>query len=284
MTGYDNAHVRFWFVEHFGQHLRLHGSRAREGKPSAEKTPQADQEAPGREAQKTAPAPNDQEAAKCAPGNGSNSAGPEEPLKPLRFWLNLEPDVDYLRDRGVTEETVRRYGLGLCRRGLLAGYVCIPVFRWPREDGENPVAYLGRWPGDDESADRPRYKWPDGFPKSRVVYGLAEALAGTEGEPLVVVEGPFKVYHLVQAGLPGAVAIFGSSLSDDQADLLAGTGRPIVLMFDGDDAGQAGMRLAAAKLICRAFVRVVRLEPGQEPDSLTADELQGLLSFVNPNP
>ncbi|MEM2102796.1 MAG: hypothetical protein QXM22_04715, partial [Candidatus Bathyarchaeia archaeon] len=107
--------------------------------------------------------------------------------------MNLDQDVPYLRDRGLTAETIARYGLGLCGKGLLNGYVAIPVYRYPAEPDENPVAYLGRWPGDDydEAAGRPRYKWPDGFSKSHVVYGLREALDGTDGEPIVVVEGPF---------------------------------------------------------------------------------------------
>ena len=57
-------------------------------------------------------------------------------------------DCSYLRERGLTAETIQRYGLGLCRRGVLKGYVAIPVYRWPRAAGENPVAYLGRWPGE----------------------------------------------------------------------------------------------------------------------------------------
>lgn len=157
--------------------------------------------------------------------------------------------------------------------------MAIPVFDCPRDEDTNPLGYLGRWPGDVPAGSdgHPRYKWLPGFAKSRVVYGLAEALAHTRHEPLIVVEEPFKVYHLVQAGFPGAVAVFGCSLSDEQAGVLGSTGRPIVLMFDAAEAGQNGMRAAAGKLITKAFVRVVKLPDGTEPDDLPPKDLRQLL-------
>ncbi len=265
MTGYDDAHVRFWFAENFGDRLTLHKPKRAADKRKAEK--------------ETARETPEKEWPHAAPESPSNP--PEQPVtvKPLRFHLTLDPDVPYLRDRGLSEETIARYGLGLCRRGLLKGYVAIPVHGWPGEQGDNPLAYLGRWPDDpdEEPAERPRYKWPQGFPKNQVVYALAEALSDTADAPLIVVEGPFKVYHLVQAQFPATVAIFGSSLSDHQAAILASTGRPIVLMFDGDEAGQAGMRTAAAKLITKTFVRVVKLSEDTDPDDLPAEHLRQIL-------
>lgn len=70
---------------------------------------------------------------------------------------------------------------------------------------------------------------------------------------------------------------FSSSLSDAQADLLVKTRRPIVLMLDGNEAGQQGMRAAAGKLITQTFARVVKLPGGCEPDDLSADELRSYL-------
>ena len=211
----------------------------------------------------------------------SDSTDSSLELKPLRFKLNLDVAVPYLRDdRGLSAETIARYELGFCNRGLFKGYVAIPIYGFPHPERANPLAYLGRWPGEDFDAedDRPRYKWPEGFSKSQVVYGLAQALETDPDKPLIVVEGPFKVYHLFQAGFPNVVAIFGSSLSDEQAQILLQTGRSILLFMDGDEAGYQGMRNAAGKLITHAFVRVVRLSPGQEPDSLSTEGLTSLLT------
>jgi hypothetical protein len=51
--------------------------------------------------------------------------------------------------QGLTPETIQRYGLGLCRRGVLKGYVAIPVYGYPSKPDDLPLAYLGRWPGED---------------------------------------------------------------------------------------------------------------------------------------
>ncbi len=162
---------------------------------------------------------------------------------------------------------------------MFQGYLAIPVFRYPRDRDENPIAYLGRWPGEDfDDADRPRYKFPADFPKSRFLYGLNEALADTkEDEPLILVEGCFSVFRLMQADIPGAVASFGASLSDAQAALLLASGRSVILMYDGDEAGYAGMRKAAGKLITGTLVRAIKLPDGRQPDDLSDDELRSLL-------
>ncbi len=282
MTGYDNTHVRFWFAEKFGD--RLTATRT-SGKQAG---PEAGNKAAGQPTNCPPVAANAKTAEPPAPA--ANEAAPVEnppseqlnELKPLRFHLRLDPEVAYLKDRGVAPETIQRYGLGLCGRGVLKGYVAIPVFLPTQSGDDNPVAYLGRWPGEDydEAAGRPRYRWPEGFPKSRVVYGLREALSTPETLPLIVVEGPFKVYHLVQAGFGSTVAVMGSSLSDEQAAILQATGRPIVLFFDGDEAGQSGMGSAGARLAREAFVRAVIVPDGTEPDTLSPEELKIVLSFI----
>lgn len=70
------------------------------------------------------------------------------------------------------------------------------------------------------------------------------------------------------------------SLSDPQAEILAGFGRPIILMLDGDQAGQTGMRAAAAKLITRTAVGVVKLQEKEQPDRLSDEHLNHYLGFL----
>jgi len=280
MTDYDNAHVRFWFAEKFGDRLvAKNGNGKQKSKQTRDaETPEKSVTKPTAEVNAAEPPPH--QATPTCPAE-KPTAEAEEP-KPLRFYLRLDPDAAYLKDRGLTSETIQRYGLGLCSRGVLKGYVAIPIYGHMQPAGENPLAYLGRWPGEDydEAAGKLRYRWPDGFPKSRVVYGLREALTTEKSLPLIVVEGAFKVYHLVQAGFPSTVAVMGSSLSDEQAAILVETGRPIVLFFDGNEAGQTGMRLAAAKLIRQTFVRVAPLPADKEPDDLSAEALGKTLLFL----
>lgn len=272
LTGYDDAHVRFWIAEQFGDRLST-------GKPKqrTQKLPDPDDNAKeeAREVRQTPPR---------AKQKSTNDSLPTSPpsLKPLRFHLNLDPAVPYLYERGLTTETIAKFDLGLCRKGVLNGYVAIPIYGYPHPPDANPAAYLGRWPGEDFDADegRPRYKWPIGFEKSQVVFALREALeSSSDDDPLIVVEGCFSVFHLVQAGFTSAVATFGSSLSDEQASILLQTSRPIVFMYDGNEAGRMGMRKGAGKLITGTFVRIVRLPDKLQPDELSAEELHQLLDF-----
>ena len=276
MTGFDNSHVRFRFAEHFGDRLTL------QPREPGQKTPETS-EIP---AKKRAPANPGKEITQEAPAVAATTTIPNDapPLKTLRFFLKLDPEVPYLFERGLKPETIRRFGIGLCNKGLLAGYVAIPVYDYPRSPGTNPVGYLGRWPGDPvdsngEERETPRYKFPEGFPRNRLIYGLAEALEVTDGRPLILVEGPFKVYHLCQAGFTNSVATFGAAVSNEQVAILAATGRPLILMFDGDEAGQAGMRSAAERLISRASVRIIHLATDQHPDDLSPAELVKILSY-----
>ena len=274
MTGYDNSHVRFWFAEHFADRLALRQPQLAETSKTFEE-PQKE----------TAPANPGKDISREAIPNSAPLMipAPPPPLKPLRFFLNLDPNVPYLRQRGLKSETIRRFGLGLCRKGFLAGYVAIPVYNFPCERGTNPIGYLGRWPGEPNVENSPgevppRYKFPAEFPRNRVIYGLPQALQENDGRPLIVVEGPFKVFHLFQAGFPQTVATFGASVSDEQVAILAATRRSLILLFDGDEAGQAGMRSAAERLISQTAVRLVKLPTGKHPDDLSGIELTQILS------
>lgn len=263
LTGYSNQHIRLWLAEHFGDRLTLR-------KPKQYDLPPA-------EANKNETAREVATPQRASSNKSTTTLSPEQPpIKPLRFHLKLDPDVPYLRSRGLTKETIARYGLGLCSKGLLAGYVAIPIFG--PDPTEYPLAYLGRWPGDDfnEAEGRPRYKWPPEFPKHRIVFGLRQALETPPSQPIICVEGTFGVFHLMQLGYASA-AVFGSSMSDEQAEQLTQTSRPLILMFDGNEVGQTGMRKAAAKLIRHAFVRVIQLPPNRQPDKLSVSELALLI-------
>jgi DNA primase len=201
-------------------------------------------------------------------------------LKPLRFFLNLDHTHPYLAERGIKPETAKRFESGYCCNSrIFAGYIAMPLFH--PEEPHVRVGHIGRWPGEDfEAAGKPRYLLPEGFPKHRVLFGLKQAMeSGHLHTPLIVVEGPWSVLRLHQAGY-AAVAILGSSLGDGHVNLLTATARPIVLMLDGDDAGLAGARTAAAKLITRSFVRVVRLAEHEQPDTLGEERLKHYLSFL----
>jgi hypothetical protein len=93
----------------------------------------------------------------------------------------------------------------------------------------------------------PKYIFPPGMQKSRLLYGLRHALNTTS--PVIVCEGATDVWRVG----PGAVAILGSSMSEQQRQLLLHyfAGRPIVVLLDADaqqHAEQLRQQLAAGRL------------------------------------
>lgn len=198
-----------------------------------------------------------------------------EDNKPLGFELQgIQFDHPYLKARGIDEEIARHFGAGFFPgKGLMAGRVVIPIY----DHDCALVAYAGRAIDGSE----PKYKFPAGFKKSRVVFGLA-ALSATADSVVVVVEGFFDAIRLTQAGF-AAVALMGSTMSKRQAELLGEQfeDMDVVLMLDGDEAGRRGMLEAVALLAKQpVWIRCVWLNDGQQPDSMSGEEVARALDFV----
>lgn len=211
--------------------------------------------------------------------------------QPLDFTLrDLDPGHPYLDDRGFTRETIEHFGLGFCHRGLLKDRIAIPV----HNGCGDLIAYAGRIIDDDRiGEDCPKYLFPgtrlrkEGryeFHKSLVVYNLHTIKVSVED--LIVVEGFASVWWLWQHGFASAVALMGSSCSDEQASALkervAPCGR-LWVMTDGDDAG---VKCAAEVFLkCANFgpVRYVKLQPGEQPTDCTSEELASML-WLEPQP
>ena len=213
--------------------------------------------------------------------------------------------LDYLLRRGLSEETIRKFGLGWSGggRGALAADLK-PLGIEPRQlieaglmragEGDAPPADLffnrvmfpirdrrgriisfgGRVLGDGQ----PKYvngPETDLFSKRRNLYGLDLAReAAFRGAPVVVAEGYMDVIALHQAGFGGAVAPLGTALTEEQlAELWRLASQP-VLCFDGDAAGgRAAARvaeLALPLLTPEHALRFASLPAGEDPDTLVA--------------
>jgi DNA primase len=211
------------------------------------------------------------------------------------------PARDYLRNRGLDGETIRRFRLGwapkqrqalrrrlaadfgevlLIEAGLLhrpEGGDAFDYFRgrviFPIGDrGGRVIAFGGRVIGDGQ----PKYlNSPEHplFEKRRVLYGWSAARAAKSGGPgPIVVEGYMDVIALSRAGFASAVAPLGTALSEYHLYELWRLGPEPVLCFDGDVAGQR----AAQRVLHRALpllrpgysLRFAALPPAEDPDSL----------------
>ena len=172
---------------------------------------------------------------------------------PLSFELKLDPSHPYLKERGLKRRTIKTFGLGYCRRGLMQGRIGIPIHN---EKGEL-VAYGGRWPGDPPEGE-PKYKLPPNFKKHLVLFNLNRAKELAD-EGLILVEGFFDVFQLWQKGEKNAVGLMGTSMSNEQERLILETLGPegkLTLMLDPDEAGQKAEKEIISKLIGKLFIKV----------------------------
>lgn len=206
------------------------------------------------------------------PATHSENAG-DEFNKPLTFALKEIDHVHpYLRQRGITEETAKVFGVGyFAGRGSMSGRVVVPI---QNERGEL-IAYAGR----SIDATEPKYKLPAGFKKSAELFNLQRVIALPESSRgrVIVCEGFFDCMKVHQAGLHAVVGLMGSTLSDAQEKVLHQFAH-VILFLDGDEAGREAARGIAARLIHHTFVRVIDLPDGKQPDQLASAEIQALLS------
>ncbi|MBM3209376.1 toprim domain-containing protein [Candidatus Shapirobacteria bacterium] len=192
---------------------------------------------------------------------------------PLKFALKLDPAHPYLKERGISDETIESFGLGFCSRGLLKGRIAIPIHD---EVGEL-VAYAGRWPGDPPEGEG-KYKLPPGFKKHLVLYNLHRAVKEAPAGNFILVEGFFDCFRVWQSGFKNVVALMGSALSKEQEELLAAFAKKIILMLDRDEAGQKATQEILPRLAKRFFVKVIELpSEGSQPDKLEKNTLASLL-------
>lgn len=213
-----------------------------------------------------------------APNGASRSREGEcQPVAnlPLHFTLGpLDADHPYLLERGLSKETIATFGVGHCTRGLLAGWIAIPI----HNAAGRLVAYAGRWSGN-PPGNTPKYRLPRGFRKSLELFNQ-HRITDTR-EPLVVVEGFFGCMKLWQAGCRRVISLMGSMLSDAQEDRiveLAGEDGCVLLLFDEDAAGRKGRAEARERLARRVQVRSIRLGgEGMQPDQLTPEQVRQLL-------
>lgn len=206
---------------------------------------------------------------------------------PLNFTLSdLDSDHPYLKERGFTIETMSRFGLGYCSRGLMQGRIVIPL-----HDAESKlIGYAGRLVDDSRvNEESPKYLFPGTrerqgkryeFHKSHFLYN---GFAVGKVRDLIVVEGFASVWWLTQHGHPTTVALMGWSCSVEQAKLIEeaveSDGRVWVL----PDADEAGERCASdvLRLVSpRRSLRWVQLAKGEQPTDCTGEELAGLLAGV----
>ena len=225
----------------------------------------------------------------------------------------------YLAARGVSQELLDRFQIGFApssweglqryltrkrldfkpaeQAGLLArrqtgeghydrfrGRIVFPIV----EPSGHTIGFGGRALGEGES---PKYLNSQESPiyrKGRVLFGLPLALDGIRRRGrVVVVEGYFDLVALHRVGIEEGVAPCGTALTQDHARRLRRYTEEVVLLFDGDEAGQRAAERALPVLLAeRLRVRAAFLPASEDPDTLLqrsgAEALRAVVDDAKP--
>jgi DNA primase len=219
----------------------------------------------------------------------------------------------YLESRGLGEEVLRRFGVGmapsawdqvltgsqragfkvevllaagLAQKGRQGGHY--DRFRsritFPIRDQRGRV--LGFGARALRAASKPKYlNSPEGelYRKSHTLYGIDRARGPiAKVRRAIVAEGYTDVLALHQAGVEEAVAIMGTAITPEQLTMLAGLTDSVVLALDADRAGADAMiraqRVAGGKGL---DLRVAAMPEGEDPaDMLESGGLERFQALV----
>jgi DNA primase len=133
------------------------------------------------------------------------------------------------------------------------------------------IGFGGRIMGD-AGPKQPKYlNTPESplYHKGREVYGLFEGRASIQTEQkAILVEGYTDVLALAQHGFAYTVAPLGTALTEDQVKRISRHAREIIVIFDGDRAGQlATWRALETMTPVPLTARTVPLPEDEDPDS-----------------
>lgn len=213
--------------------------------------------------------------------------------------------LDYLKGRGFTDKTIRRFGLGYApdqwdalikaaqAQHIDLRYLELAGMLVRRQDGKGcydrfrgrtifpifsvagkVIGFGGRvlHPSDDS----PKYiNSPETrvYAKSKVLFGLSFGKAAVrKAEEAILVEGYTDVISLHQAGIENVIACSGTALTPEQVRVLSRFARRILLLYDADEAGnRAAARGIETVLAGDLSASVVALPQGSDPDSFVRE-------------
>ncbi|WP_284651516.1 DNA primase [Flavobacterium terrisoli] len=225
--------------------------------------------------------------------------------------------LSYFKERGFTNETITKFGLGyspetwdaFTKEALGKGYqleflekVGLTI---TREDGKHFDRFKGRvmfpiqslsgrnlgFGGRILTNDKKAAKYlnspeSDIYHKSKVLYGIFHAKqAIAKQNNCYLVEGYTDVIQLHQAGVENVVASSGTALTSDQIRLINRLTKNITVLFDGDAAGlRASVRGIDLILEEGMNVKVCTFPDGDDPDSFARkNSYEDLVSYLENN-
>lgn len=221
----------------------------------------------------------------------------------------------YLYERGLTDEVIKHFQIGLAPNennylyksvsgkfdeqvimnsglfNLADNNLVYDAFQnrimFPlANDKGQVIAFSGRiWQASDIEQKVAKYKNSRSTPifnKSYELYHLDKAKATIKkSHEIYLMEGFMDVIAAYRAGIENAVASMGTALTHEHVEHLRKFAKKIILTYDGDKAGQAATAKALNELYDLS-VEIVKIPDNMDPDEFikknSADDLQNLLT------
>ena len=175
-----------------------------------------------------------------------------------------------LKNRGLTAEASREFGIGFAPGGFFAGRITLPIYNHRNE----LVGFTGRATGDQPG----KYKNSsdsDLFQKKLLVFNEVRARDyAREADSMIFVEGHLDVVSLWQHGVRNVVAMQGTGAPDPLVlQRLSRNIKNFILCFDGDAGGKKAVEQfisVAGKMALKGEINinVVTLPEGKDPDEV----------------
>lgn len=204
-----------------------------------------------------------------------------------KFSLGYAPNqwdgfLSFAKAQGFAPELLERAGLSIPREGGSGWYdrfrarVIFPI--WDARG--RVIAFGGRVLSDEAGPKYMNSPETELYIKGKVLYGLHLATSHIrEKDFCIVVEGYMDLVSPYNHGIHNVVASMGTSLTPNQVALIRRLTRHVVIVYDGDYAGQmATLRGLDLFLEAQMRVKVAALPGGFDPDSLIRH--QGVEAFA----
>lgn len=209
--------------------------------------------------------------------------------------LGLEAK-DYLNKRGINEEIIKEFEIGLSlkdnklltkllinkysedeliKSGLINkntnglndtfyNRIMFPLY----DLNGNVVGFSGRIYNTTDTSKYINSKESEIFKKGEILYNYHRAKDEVRRlNQIIITEGFMDVIRLHSVGIKNVVAVMGTAFTKNHALLIKRSAKEIILMFDGDEAGEKATISCSNELLKIGVTpKIVRLENNLDPD------------------
>ena len=205
----------------------------------------------------------------------SNRMLSEETMKKfgLGFAGKTSNDLyQYLKHKGFEDKLIQDAGLGrFDERYGMYDYFRNRVMYPIQDSNHRVIGFGGRVMGEGE----PKYlnsQETQIFDKGRNLYGLNFARTARTGN-IILCEGYMDVISMHQAGFTQAVASLGTAFTAGQANILRRYTDNVLLSYDSDDAGvKAALRAIGILKEVGLTGKIINMKPHKDPDDFIKNE------------